>query len=164
MCTSMTCKLLLNVVCLLCECKGTRLAPLFLCEIIISMKTPDIIYGGMDGVITTLTMVMAGSAAELKPAAILTVGLAKVIADAYSMAVGRYLSEPDSRKEAIMTFVAFVVAGMMPLVPYILGIRDPRVFSLALAMVSFWYLGQHKGIMLGASAAGLSYIIAKNIH
>lgn len=118
----------------------------------------------MDGAITTLTMVMAGSAAELKPAAILTVGLAKVIADAYSMAVGRYLSEPGSRKEAIMTFVAFIVAGMMPLAPYILGIRDPRVFSLILAMVSFWYLGQYKGAMLGASAAGLSYAVAKNIH
>lgn len=127
------------------------------------MKTPEIIYGGMDGVITTLTMVMAGSAAELQPAAILTVGLAKVVADAYSMAVGRYLSEPDSRKEAIITFMAFTAAGMMPLLPYIVGIPDPRLLSVMLAMVTFWYLGQYKGAMLGASAAGLSYIIAKNI-
>ena len=127
------------------------------------MKTPDVIYGGMDGVITTLTTIMAASAAELKPAIILTVGVAKIVADAYSMAVGRYLSEPDSTREVLETFVSFVVAGMIPLVPYILNVHGGSNLSIILSLVVFWYLGKLQGIGLGLSAAGISYIVAKNI-
>ena len=127
------------------------------------MKTPDSIYGGMDGAITTLTMVMAASAAELKPVAILTIGVAKVISDAYSMAVGRYLSEPESLRESIVTFVSFVVAGMFPLLPYILQVPGARTYSMPMALGVFWYLGQVNGALLGTSAAALSYFVAKNI-
>ena len=159
----MTWTLLLGVVCLLCECKDTEPAPLFLCEIIVSMKTPDVIYGGMDGVVTTTTMVIAGSAAELNPVAILTVGLAKVVADAYSMAVGRYLSEPDSTREAMVTFVSFVFAGVAPLLPYILGAPMAREFSILIASTVCLYLGNLKALALGSSAAVVSYVVAKNI-
>ena len=118
----------------------------------------------MDGVISTLTMIMAGSAADLTPGAILSVGFAKVIADAYSMAIGKYTSEPGMEQEAVETFVAFVLAGMAPMAPYILGMgKNSATTAIILSMAVFWYLGEYTGLTLGTSAAALSYIVAKNI-
>ena len=128
------------------------------------LKSPSAIYGGMDGVISTLTMVMAGSAAELTPSAILSVGIAKIIADAYSMAVGKYTSEPGMEREAAETFMAFVLAGVVPMSPYIFGVgSNSPVIAIILSMAVFLYLGEYKGLTLGSSAAALSYTVAKNI-
>ena len=52
----------------------------------------DMIYGGLDGIITTFAIVSGVAGAQLESGIILVLGLANLIADGFSMAVGAYLS------------------------------------------------------------------------
>ena len=52
----------------------------------------DIIYGGLDGIITTFAIVSGVAGAQLEAGIILVLGLANLIADGFSMAAGAYLS------------------------------------------------------------------------
>ncbi|MBS3066815.1 VIT1/CCC1 transporter family protein [Candidatus Pacearchaeota archaeon] len=52
----------------------------------------SIVYGGLDGVITTFAVVAGVSGASLSSGILLILGLANLIADGISMAVGDYLS------------------------------------------------------------------------
>lgn len=51
----------------------------------------DIIYGGLDGVITTFAIVSGVQGASLSSSIILTLGIANILADGFSMAVSNYL-------------------------------------------------------------------------
>jgi len=51
----------------------------------------DLIYGGIDGTITTFAIVAGAAGAKLSMGIILILGLANLIADGVSMAVGNYL-------------------------------------------------------------------------
>ncbi|PRP85896.1 hypothetical protein PROFUN_06170 [Planoprotostelium fungivorum] len=57
----------------------------------IGMYIKDIIYGGLDGIITTFAIVAGVSGAQLSVSVVLILGLANLIADGFSMAVGNYL-------------------------------------------------------------------------
>ncbi|MEK6794735.1 MAG: VIT1/CCC1 transporter family protein [Spirochaetota bacterium] len=52
----------------------------------------SIIYGGLDGTITTFAAVAGVAGASLSPAIVLIIGFANLIADGLSMAIGDYLS------------------------------------------------------------------------
>ena len=52
----------------------------------------SIIYGGLDGIITTFAVVAGVAGASLQPAIVLILGFANLIADGISMAIGDYLS------------------------------------------------------------------------
>ena len=52
----------------------------------------DMIYGGLDGIITTFAIVSGVAGAQLESGIIMVLGLANLIADGFSMAVGAYLS------------------------------------------------------------------------
>eukprot|EP00128_Syssomonas_multiformis_P015837 Colp12_sorted_trinity150504_noHs@31923 len=55
-------------------------------------KLKAIVFGGLDGIITTFAVVAAAAAADLSRGAVLIVGFANLIGDALAMAVGDYLS------------------------------------------------------------------------
>ena len=50
------------------------------------------VYGGLDGMITTYSVVMAAFGANLAPVIVLAMGIANLIGDGLSMALGDYLS------------------------------------------------------------------------
>jgi VIT1/CCC1 family predicted Fe2+/Mn2+ transporter len=52
----------------------------------------DMVYGGLDGIITTFAVVSGVAGADLSPNIILILGLANLFADGFSMATGAYLS------------------------------------------------------------------------
>lgn len=52
----------------------------------------DLVYGGLDGIITTFAVVSGVAGAELGTSIILILGLANLFADGFSMATGAYLS------------------------------------------------------------------------
>lgn len=52
----------------------------------------SIIYGGLDGIITTFAVVAGVAGAQLKPGIVLILGFANLIADGLSMAIGDFLS------------------------------------------------------------------------
>jgi VIT1/CCC1 family predicted Fe2+/Mn2+ transporter len=52
----------------------------------------DLVYGGLDGIITTFAIVSGVVGAQLAPEVILILGLANLLGDGFSMATGAYLS------------------------------------------------------------------------
>lgn len=52
----------------------------------------SLIYGGLDGIVTTFAVVAGVAGASLKPGVVLILGFANLIADGLSMAIGDFLS------------------------------------------------------------------------
>jgi VIT1/CCC1 family predicted Fe2+/Mn2+ transporter len=110
----------------------------------------DVIYGANDGIITTFAVVAGVAGGALSARAALIVGVANLLADGLSMGVGNYLSirshesaraaqdlpEEESRpaRHGIATFLAFVVAGAVPLLPYLVPGLDGGRFALSISL------------------------------
>ena len=58
----------------------------------------EVVYGGLDGIVTTFAVVSGVAGAQLSASIILILGLANLFADGFSMATGSYLSS-KSRNE-----------------------------------------------------------------
>ncbi len=176
----------------------------------------DMIYGAIDGAVTTFAIVAGVVGAELSTRVIIALGIANVLADGFSMAAGNYAGTkaelddarrlrrieekhirlaPDGEKaelreilaqkglsgtvldeatEAIAnnrttwidmvlvgeyglspvdphpmraaqaTFVAFLLAGMVPLLPYLLGLPNPFNWSIVATGFTFFAVGTAK--------------------
>lgn len=133
----------------------------------------EFVYGGMDGAVTTFAIVTGAAGANLGSKVVLILGFANVFADAFSMAVGSYLSEKaDQQLEAkkrgqkaeiesplgasIATFVSFVLVGFVPLSIYIID----YVFGLELGDSALVY----SVILTLAAFAGIGYLRAVVTH
>jgi VIT1/CCC1 family predicted Fe2+/Mn2+ transporter len=95
----------------------------------------DVVYGANDGIITTFAVVAGVTGGTLAPTTVLVLGVANLLADGLSMGVGNYLGiRSDERvreaqqlpeqealpiRHGVATFLAFVVAGAVPLLPYV---------------------------------------------
>ncbi|QLG26504.1 VIT1/CCC1 transporter family protein [Halorarum halophilum] len=148
----------------------------------------ELIYGANDGIVTTFAVVAGVAGAALDPAIVLILGVANLLADGFSMGMSNYLSQrserdylaaqgtgaTDSRPPiytAAVTFLAFVVAGWAPLVPYAFGIDATFRFSIVVTGVAFfvvgtsrslvtdrrWYLAGTEMFTVGMLAAGVAY-------
>lgn len=95
------------------------------------------VYGANDGIVTTFAVVAGVAGAGLSPTIVIILGIANMVADGFSMGVGDYLGEKSERrlrisggekgiscdgvwKGGVVTFVAFLIAGSMPLLPYVI--------------------------------------------
>jgi hypothetical protein len=110
----------------------------------------DLVYGANDGVITTFAVVAGVTGGALSATTVLVLGMANLLADGLSMGVGNYLGiRSDERvraaqelpeqeafpvRHALATFGAFVAAGAVPLVPYILAGDASTRFSASTAL------------------------------
>jgi vacuolar iron transporter family protein len=100
---------------------------------------PEFIYGATDGTVTTFAVVAGVMGASLSSAIVLILGFANLIADGFSMAAANYLSakshlelhrknrtncedDKNPKKTALATIVAFILIGLIPLIPFVLGI------------------------------------------
>src|SRR5688572_15351656 len=101
----------------------------------------DLVYGANDGIITTFAVVAGVAGANLSPAIVVILGVANLLADGFSMATSNYLARKSEKEynqkisgvtieavnhpfyNALVTFISFVVAGAVPLLPYIFGIQ-----------------------------------------
>lgn len=142
----------------------------------------DIVYGANDGIITTFAVVAGVTGGALSAHTILIVGAANLFADGLSMGVGNYLSirSAESARAAIdlpeeeaspvrhgaMTFGAFVVAGCVPLLPYLLG---PGSFVLCalLTLAALFAVGSTRSFVTvdswwvaGLEMLGLGLVVA----
>lgn len=105
----------------------------------------DVVYGANDGVITTFAVVAGVTGGTLAPVTVLVLGVANLLADGLSMGVGNYLGiRSDERvrekqqlpeleahpvRHALATFLAFVVAGAVPLLPYVFSGISTNLFA-----------------------------------
>ena len=210
----------------------------------------DLIYGAIDGTVTTFAIVAGVTGAGLSAQIIVTLGLANILADGFSMAASNYSgtkaelddrrrlievearhikthpdgeraelrqilalrglsgqvledatdaiaanrdnwieimltdeyglprSDPNPLRAALATFVAFLVAGSVPLIPFILGLDAAFwVTSIATGLVFFaigtgksrwslapWWRSWLESLLIGATAAALAFGVGRLFH
>lgn len=210
----------------------------------------DVIYGGIDGAVTTFAIVAGVEGAGLSPSIIVALGAANIIADGFSMAASNYSGtkaelddrrrivqieerhiqhhrdgeieelrqilerrglsgdvleqataaisqnkenwiglmltdeyglprdDPHPFKSGLTTFVAFLIAGSIPLLPFVLGLPSAFEISILATMFTFFLIGTGKSrwslsswwrsgsetLAIGAVAALLAYGVGGLFH
>lgn len=210
----------------------------------------DVVYGAIDGSVTTFAIVAGVAGAGLSPVVIVALGLANVLADGFSMAAGNYSGtkaelddirriravekhhiahypdgerqevreilaqkglsgrvldeatdaitadqdkwiglmiegeyglagvDPHPMRAAVATFLAFLAAGLVPLLPFVLGLSDAFALSSWMTMAVFFAIGALKSrwslapwwrsgletLLIGGVAAGLAYAVGTLFH
>jgi vacuolar iron transporter family protein len=157
----------------------------------------DLVYGANDGVITTFAVVAGVTGGTLEPMTVLVLGVANLVADGLSMGVGNYLGiRSDERvreaqqlpeqeafpiRHGLATFLAFVVAGSVPLLPYMLpgAPLDGFIWSTILSLTVLFVVGAARarvgtgtwwanglemlglGLIVGGAAYGAGALVAR---
>ncbi|WP_209598205.1 VIT1/CCC1 transporter family protein [Ruegeria sp. HKCCSP351] len=210
----------------------------------------DVVYGGIDGSVTTFAIVAGVAGAGLSPFVIVALGLANVLADGFSMAAGNYSGtkaeldnirriraieerhialypdgereevreilsqkglsgeilneattaitsshehwvnlmiegeyglgsvDPHPMKAALATFFAFLVAGMIPLLPFFASVENAFEMSVWMTMGVFFAIGAFKSrwslapwwrsgietLLIGGLAALIAYLVGSLFH
>ncbi|MFW6078705.1 MAG: VIT1/CCC1 transporter family protein, partial [Gemmatimonadota bacterium] len=149
----------------------------------------DLVYGANDGIITTFAIVAGVAGAELSATVVLILGVANLIADGFSMGASNYLSirsseearaavglrpeEPHAARHGAATFLAFLIAGSVPLVAYLLpsGVGDRFLVATVLTLLTLFGVGALRSVvtrirwwrsglemlLVGAAAAAVAY-------
>ena len=150
---------------------------------------PDLIFGGIDGIITTFAVVAGVVGAGLSSFIIFILGISNLLADGFSMAVSNYLSTGSENdinhkvskkpfRAAYVTFSSFIIFGAIPLLPYIvfqfsLLEFNPFITSSLLAVLTFALLGYMKSkvtnknikktvvetVLIGVGASLIAYFV-----
>lgn len=124
------------------------------------------VYGGSDGAVSYFTLMAGAYGAGLSIKMLIAIGVSNIFADAFSMASADYLSEDSKDKDeqymasksALVTFISFVLLGILPLIPtvYAYATMDPDstlpfemfVMSSALTLLGFVYIGYMRAKVL----------------
>jgi VIT1/CCC1 family predicted Fe2+/Mn2+ transporter len=153
----------------------------------------DLVYGAIDGLITTFAVAAGVAGAALSPAVVIVLGVANLVADGFSMAAGNSLairsrgaveraegkavSEPYAARHGLATLVAFVVAGSVPLLAFVVGVPPRARFTVAtcltlatlfgagaarwLVVGGRWWVSGAEMLAVGAAAAGVAFAIGR---
>ena len=163
----------------------------------------EFVYGAVDGAVTTFAVVAGSAGASLGAPVVLVLGVANLLADGFAMGCGNYLStraeahaaengtrsddeaaaenrdvEIRARKEAAVTFGAFVTVGSIPLIPFVIAAAtgtdiNAFLYSSIGTALAFALIGvvkarvtgrqQHKAVLetvlIGGAAAFVSYFV-----
>jgi VIT1/CCC1 family predicted Fe2+/Mn2+ transporter len=148
---------------------------------------PDLVYGANDGIITTFAVVSGVVGADLSERIILILGFANLLADGFSMGASNFLSRRsyaeaneratgrEAARHGTATVVAFITAGMVPLVAYLAPFSDDVRFPVAvtLTLSTLFAVGASRAfitrlgwirsgvemLLVGALAAAVAYSI-----
>ncbi len=157
----------------------------------------DIVYGANDGIITTFAIVAGVIGAGLTSWIVLIIGFASLIADGFSMASSNYLANRSEREvidsvegkrahnhtniyiSSGLTFISFVIAGLIPLLPYVFiddfnnSFKYAVIFTvIALFVIGasrslitkrFWVISGVEMMIIGGIAATAAYFIGQFI-
>jgi len=137
------------------------------------MNIKSVVYGGMDGIISTFAVVSGVAGAALDPTIVLILGFSNLFADGISMACGDFLStrakkdyekshklaidDENEQDNAWTTFFAFVLFGLVPLLMYVLSFAVESLAESAFLLSSIFtgftliLLGVIKGHLSGVS-------------
>jgi VIT1/CCC1 family predicted Fe2+/Mn2+ transporter len=151
----------------------------------------DLVFGANDGIITTFAVVSGVAGASLSAKITIILGLANLLADGFAMGAGNYLgmrSEQDYQTSVGVVreghlhaaghgaaiFLAFVAAGSVPLLPFLLLPRDHTFLAscVATGLTLFavgslrtvvtrarWFVSGLEMLLIGAVAAGMAYLV-----
>ena len=136
--------------------------------------------------VTTFAIIGGVYGANLSPLVVLVLGISNVLADGFSMAASNFLakkSEEDDRNHntaiysALTTFFAFVIVGIVPLIPFIFSLAlglsktEQFVYSIIGTFLAFLFTGYARGrithtnifvncvetVAIGGVAASIAY-------
>lgn len=118
---------------------------------------PELVYGGIDGAVTTFAVVAGSTGASLSATIVLILGFTNLFADGFSMAVSNYLALQSQTeihkhhrdyqqikrlskhpiKAATVTFSSFFIIGLIPLFSFVLAALIPPFarYQIQLAVV-----------------------------
>lgn len=151
----------------------------------------DSVYGANDGIITTFAVVAGAQGASLAPNIVIVLGIANLLADGFSMASGNYLGiksemafnrakqqTGDEVKQfplmnGITTFSSFVIAGFLPILPFLLKAPDTFTLSAIIVGISLFAVGSLRSMytkkrwvnggiemfLIGGFAASVAYLV-----
>ena len=129
-----------------------------------AMNLRDMVLSANDGIITTFAIISGSAGANFSSHIIIVLGLANIFADAISMATSLYLGtqseveyeksrgdihwrqDTPPLKQAFIAFFSFVLAGFMPLFPFLLDLRYKFIISLVILVVSLLLIGGFQAI------------------
>jgi len=149
----------------------------------------DLVFGASDGIITTFAVVAGVTGGALSRRAVLIVGAANLLADGLSMGVGNHLGIrsresarvatglPEEEARPVLhgaaTMLAFVAAGLLPLVPFLAPLPGEGAFALsvmatlaalfavgasrALVTADRWWAVGMEMLLLGVVVAAVAY-------
>jgi len=146
---------------------------------------PELVYGSNDGIVTTFAIVAGITGASLSQQTILILGFASLFADGMSMAASDVLSERSkgadrltlrqASRHGAATFIGFILAGVVPLLAYLLPEFGMPRFALAtiLAGVTLFAVGASRAFftdraalragiemfVIGAGAGGVAFAV-----
>jgi VIT1/CCC1 family predicted Fe2+/Mn2+ transporter len=128
----------------------------------------DLVYGANDGIITTFAVVAGVAGARLEARIVLILGFANLLADGFSMGASNFLSirsdeavrqssglsvrEPFPGRHSVATFVAFVVAGCVPLLSYVVAVTSqPFLAAVLLTLGTLFFVGAARALVTRAN-------------
>jgi VIT1/CCC1 family predicted Fe2+/Mn2+ transporter len=151
----------------------------------------DLVFGANDGIVTTFAVVTGVSGANMAPRVAIILGFANLLADGLAMGAGNYLSarsqhefetsttgnSTETRGHAVghaaAMFLAFLAAGAVPLVPFLIGSGENQLqWSMAATGIALftvgslrtlvtkarWFLSGLEMLAVGSLAAGAAYL------
>jgi len=149
----------------------------------------DLVFGANDGLITTFAVVSGVTGADLAARVAVILGIANLLADGFAMGAGNYLAMRSEQQlqhaqgivreghehalgHAAAIFLAFVVAGAVPLLPFAF-VPAEHVFPascLATGLTLFvvgslrtlvtrarWFVSGVEMLLVGSAAAAVAY-------
>jgi vacuolar iron transporter family protein len=136
----------------------------------------DLVYGALDGGVTTLAIVAGASGAELGARVAIILGLANLAGDGISMAAGNYLGLRSDIQQSrgdvaiekpwrhgLATFVAFAVSGAIPLLAFLAPVGDALWVAAAATLGTMFLVGSlrarfipRKAVWLGLEMAAVA--------
>jgi len=125
-----------------------------------------IVLGAHDGIITTFAVVAGATGASLNSSVILILGLAKLLADGFSMGSGNYLgvkseiefqkakerlyvSQHSPLKHGFLTFASFIFIGFFPLLPYVFNFEPRFLLSIYIVGILLFTVGALRSLYSG---------------
>jgi len=129
----------------------------------------DFTLGASDGLVTTFAIVAGVVGASLSSGYIIVLGLAKLLADAVSMAAGIYLGakseieykdlreghrhkEISPLKQGAIVFLSFALIGFLPLLPFVLNLPSKFILSTIIVGIALFIIGSLRAVYAGKRA------------
>lgn len=130
----------------------------------IKIYFPDMVFGAIDGIVTTFAIIAGVYGASLSASLILILGFANLFADGFSMGVSNYVATGSQTVDVqinkkpvisgLVTFFSFIFVGVVPLLPFVYfylnnkSIEKSSYFvAFCISLVTFFILGVLKGIV-----------------
>lgn len=121
-----------------------------------SLYLRNVIFGVEDSLVSTVGLLAGIAIGDISAAKIFMIGVVYLFVEGFSMAAGSYLSEHSAQEfetgarsksnapllGAIVMFLAFIIAGIVPIAPYLfLPVTSGIVWSVIVSLIFLGILG-----------------------